>query len=243
MTQTQSLSAEPREAISPSFVKKVFYAFAALALCSLAISVGGKWLGRTISLAGHTDDTSERTIVIGRNVISAPANAIRFDRQRRNGATERLDLYLRWPALDGYSDAARDDFNHAKGARTILFLSFEERSMSRDMSGRLEPIYASMLVRPGTPGPGGTMLYEFDTKSGYLHEVLAVAALADGQAFVARCLVGESAAESLAPCERDIHVGDDLSLSYRFPRELLGEWPKLDAAVRAKAAAMLGSGG
>ena len=37
---------------------------------------------------------------------------------------------------------------------------------------------------------------------------------------MARCLSGPSAEESLAPCERDIHVGDDLSLSYRFPTEL-----------------------
>ncbi|MEP9388230.1 hypothetical protein [Mesorhizobium sp. KR9-304] len=222
---------------------KVFYGFAVLALLSLGISLGGKWFGRSIALAGHTDDATLREIVIGNNVISAPANTIRFDRQRRNGIASRLDLYLRWPRLDGYSDAARDDFNHANGARTIIFLSFEERIMSRDMSGRLDPIYASMLVRPGVEGPGGTTLYRFNEKSGYLNEVLAVAAEPAGTAFVARCLAGESADESLAPCERDIHVGDDLSLSYRFPRELLGDWARLDAAVRARAASMLGSGG
>ena len=49
--------------------------------------------------------------------------------------------------------------------------------------------------------------------------------------FVARCLSGPSAEESLAPCERDIHVGDDLSLSYRFPIELLADWQALDKAV------------
>jgi hypothetical protein len=241
--QASSLAAEPRQAISPSFVMKVFYAFAALALFSLAISVGGKWLGRSIALAGHTDDTTLREIVIGNNVIAAPANTIRFDRQRRDGLAQRLDLYLRWPELDGYSNAARDDFNRSKdGARRILFLSFEERIMSRDMSGRLEPIYASMLVLPGTEGPEGTKLYTFNEKSGYLNEVLAVAARR-GEVFVARCLVGESAAESLAPCERDIHLGDNLSLSYRFPRELLGDWQKLDTAIRAKAASMLRTSG
>lgn len=245
MTQASSLAGEPRNAhaISPSFVMKVFQVFAALALLSLAISVGGKWFGRSIALAGHTDDTTLREIVIGNNVILAPANAIRFGRQRHGGVADRLDLYLRWPGLDGYSDAARDDFNHAGDSRRILFLSFEERVMSRDMSGRLQPIYASMLVRPGTKGPGGTILYAFDGKSGYQNEVLAVAAGPDGQTFVARCLDGESAAQSLAPCERDIHVGNDLSLSYRFPKELLGDWQKLDAAVRAKAASMLRTGG
>jgi hypothetical protein len=243
MTQASSLAAEPQNtrAIDSSFMMKVFYVFATLALLSLAISLGGKWFGRAIALAGHTDDPTLREIVIGNNVVYAPANMIRFDRQRRDGVAQRLDLYLRWPELDGYSDAARDDFNHAKAISRIIFLSFEERMMSRDMSGRLEPIYASMLVRPGTPGPGGTVLYRFSGKSGYLNEVLAVAAQAEGGAFVARCLVGEIARESLAPCERDIHVGDNLSLSYRFPAELLGDWAKLDAAIRAKASSMLGT--
>ena len=240
--QASSPAAVSRDAISPSFVMKVFYVFAALALFSLAISVGGKWLGRSIALAGHTDDTTPSEIVIGNNVISAPANMIRFDRQRRNGVAERLELYLRWPGLDGYSDAARDDFNHARGARNIIFLSFEERVMSRDMSGRLEPIYASMLVQPGTAGPGGTVLYAFNNQSGYLNEVLAVAAGPNGEAFVARCLVGESAAESLAPCERDILIGDDLSLSYRFPKELLPGWRALDAAVLTTVGGFLKTG-
>ncbi|MDQ2634920.1 MAG: hypothetical protein M3Y78_14435 [Pseudomonadota bacterium] len=237
-------TAEPQQAraISPSFVTKVFYAFALLALMSLCISVGGKWFGRSIALAGHTEDTTLREIVIGNNVISAPANAIRFNRQRRDGVAVRLDLYLRWPELDGYSNVARSDFNHAGPAGRIIFLSFEERTMSRDMSGRLEPIYASMLVRPGEPGLGDTMLYRFEEKSGYLNEALAVAADPDGGAFVARCLVGESAQESLAPCERDIHVGDNLSLSYRFPRDLLSNWAQLEEAIRAKAGSMLRTG-
>src|SRR5690606_8383858 len=96
--------------------------------------------------------------------------------------------------------------------------------------------------------PGGIVLYAFDENSGYLNEVLAVAPRQDSDAsgnrpFVARCLAGESAESSLAPCERDIHVGDDLSLTYRFPQHLLGNWRELDAAIRAKAASMLKTGG
>jgi len=221
---------------------KVFGVFALLALLSLAISICGTWFGHSIALAGHTAETTQREIIVGNNVIAARDNTIRFESQRRDGEASRLDLYLRWPGLDGYSDAARDDFNHAGRARRILFLSFEERVMSRDMSGRLDPIYSSMVTRPGDAGPGGTTLYRFDRKSGYLNEMLAVATGKNGSAFVARCLAGEVAAESLAPCERDIHLGDNLSLSYRFPIELLGEWEKLDRSVRATAQAMLKSG-
>jgi hypothetical protein len=141
--------------------------------------------------------------------------------------------------MDGYSAATRDDFNDAGGRRTIVFLSFEERMMSRDMSGRFDPIYRNLIVQPGKPGPGGTTLYDFTEKSGYLNEVLAVASRPGKDPFVARCLSGPSAQESLAPCERDVHVGANLSLSYRFPRELLADWQALDAAIAAETGRIL----
>lgn len=229
--------------IDSSFMMKVFYVFLALALLSVAISAAGKWFGQSISLAGHTNSTTPREIIIGNNVISAPDNMIRFERARHDGTAARLDLYLRWPDLDGYTDSARDDFNHAGDARRIIFLSFDERMMSHDMSGRLAPIYSTMLVKPGTAGPSGVRLFNFSEASGYLNEVLAVAEQPGGEPFVARCLSGASAAESLAPCERDIHLGDNLSLSYRFPQELLGQWRTLDAAIRSKAAVLLKTAG
>jgi len=229
------------QVVDSTFMKRVFFAFAALALLSVAISVGGKWLGRSIAMAGYTDETTVRRIVMGKNVIAVPANFIRFDQARRDGIVSRLDLYLRYPEMDGYSMAARDDFNHVT-TKKIVFLSFEPKMMSRDMSGRFAPIYSALIEKPGTPGPGGTMIYAFTEKSGYLNEVLAVAERPGKDPFVARCLSGPSAEESLAPCERDIQVGDDLSLTYRFPRELLGNWPALDAAIAAKVADILKTG-
>ncbi|MDX8440062.1 hypothetical protein [Mesorhizobium australafricanum] len=229
------------EVVDSTLMKRVFCTFAALALLSVAISVGGKWLGRSIAMAGYSDDTTVRRIVMGNNLISVPANFIRFDQARRDGIASRLDLYLRYPEMDGYSAAARDDFNHAT-TRKIVFLSFEPRMMSRDMSGRFAPIYSALIEKPGTPGPGGTTVYAFAEKSGYLNEVLAVAERPGKDPFVARCLSGPSAEESLAPCERDIQVGDDLSLTYRFPRELLANWPALDAAIAAKVATVLKRG-
>jgi len=238
----QAATAEEFNVVDSVLMKRVFYAFAALALLSLAISLGGKWFGRSIAMAGYTDDTTIHRVVIGNNVIAVPANAIRFLQARRDGLASRLDLYLRYPQMDGYSPAARDDFNHTGTAKNIIFLSFEPQMMSRDMSGRFAPIYSALIDQPGTPGPGGTMIYGFSEKSGYLNEVLAVAGRAGKDPFVARCLSGPTAEESLAPCERDIQVGDDLSLTYRFPRELLANWPALDAAIAAKVASILKTG-
>ncbi len=225
--------------VEPAFMAKVFHAFAALALLSLAITLAGKWYGHDLAMGGHTDDTTLREVVIGNNVIAAPANTIRFQQARRDGVAARLDLYLRYPQMDGYNDAAKDDFNNAGGSRNIVFLGFEPQMMSRDMSGRFEPIYSALIVQPGAPGPGGTTLYDFSDKSGYLGEVLAVAERPGTAPFVARCLSGPKAGDSLAPCERDVLVGDGLSLTYRFPRQFLGDWRALDDAVMASALSML----
>lgn len=239
-TSHSQQTAEPAmTAIDSRLMTKVFYAFAALMILSGAISMAGRWFGASIAMAGYTDDTTVHEVVIGNNVLAAPSNTIRYERSRRDGVATRLDLYLHWPDMKGYSTEARADFNHTSGARRILFLSFEERMMSRDMSGRFEPIYSSLIVRPGKTGPDGIVTYAFNEKSGYLDEVLTVAERTGKDPFVARCLTGPTAEESLAPCERDIHLGDNLSLTYRFPREMLAEWRAMDGAVAAKAAAML----
>jgi hypothetical protein len=225
--------------LNPALMRKVFRIFMVLVGVSVAISLSGKWYGHSIAMGGHTDSAALREIIIGNNVIIAPENMIRFDDARRDGVTGRLDLYLRWPDLNGYTSGASSDFNHRDNSRNILFLSFEEQSMSRDMSGRFEPIYSALIRKPGKTGPAGLSLYEFDPKSGYLNEMLAVAQRAGDDPFVARCLTGPTSQESLAPCERDIQIGDDLSVSYRFPAELLEDWPALEAAIRAKAISML----
>ncbi|TGQ31862.1 hypothetical protein [Mesorhizobium sp. M00.F.Ca.ET.216.01.1.1] len=242
MKQAATANGPEFNVVDSVLMKQVFYAFAVLALLSVAISLGGKWFGRSIAMAGYTDDTTIHEVVLGNNVIAVPANVIRFEQARRDGIASRLDLYLRYPAMDGYSEAARDDFNHTRASKDIIFLSFEQQMMSRDMSGRFAPIYSALIVQPGVPGSGGTTLYGFSEKSGYLNEVLAVANRPGQDPFVARCLSGPSADDSLAPCERDVHVGDSLSLTYRFPREFLGDWQALDAAIATEAARILKTG-
>lgn len=221
--------------VNPAFLRRVFWAFAALVLLSAGLSALGKWQGRAIAMAGHTDDRTVHEIVIGDRILSVPANMIRFERARRAGPAERVDLYLLWPALEGYTHETRHEFNHLDGRRNIVFLSFEEASMSHDMTGRLEPIYRALLRPDGHEGPNGLTVHRFTETSGYGDERLVVGERTDGAPFVARCLSGASGREALAPCERDLHLEGGLALSYRFPAALAGQWRELDAAMVATA--------
>lgn len=243
MESLRPAEADNYQSLDPRFMVRIFYAFGILALLSIAISAGGKALGRSIAMAGHTDDASLYEIVIAKNVLSVPSNAIRFERARRDGVATRLDLYLHWPGMEGYSNSTRDDFNNAGGASTILFLSFAEKMMSRDMSGRFEPVYRRLIEQPGKGGSAGLVEYRFTKESGYLDEILMVGERDGEDPYVARCLSGPHAEASLAPCERDIHLGNGLSVAYRFPHHLLPHWRKVDAAIVAKASGYLKAGG
>ncbi len=217
--------------------KRIIAVIAVLAVLAVLISLGGAWLGRFLALGGHTEDRTLREIVIGNNVLSVPSNTIRFAEARVDGVTERLDLYLRWPDLDGYTAATRDSFNNAQGDKRIIFLAFTEATMSRDMTGRLEPIYRQLVEQSGRELGYGLTAYAFTEASGYRDEELVVGPGASP--FVARCLTGQAAKDSLAPCERDIRLGEELSLTYRFPRDMLSQSSELDQAVRERAQSFL----
>ena len=235
----QSLADDGYITMRSTFMRKLCIALVLLAMLAGIISVVGKHIGREIAMAGHTDSRIVHEVVIGNDVLAVPANMIRFESARRDGVTNRLDLYLRWPDMAGYSDETRDDFNHLDGSKRILFLSFEQRMMSRDMSGRYEPIYRSLVEHEGRSGPGGLTVHSFTAQSGYMDEILIVGKDGTSEPFVARCLAGEQARQSLAPCERDIHVGNGLNLVYRLPAELAGSWRELDAAIRKFAGSVI----
>lgn len=242
MQRNDTIDIQPVRLLDTNFMWRVFFVFAALAAISVAISVSGRIVGRSIAMAGHTDDKTMAQIVIGNNVIETPKNTIRFADARRNGIAQKLDLYFRWPDLAGYSDAARGDFNHANGKPNILFVSFSQRMTSRDMSGRFAPIYSSLTAATDESAPAGLKTRVFTERSGYENETLYVAERPGRDPYVVRCLAADSGV-SLAPCERDIQIGDDLTMSYRFPRELLAEWSALDAAMIKKARSILRTGG
>lgn len=231
MGQTSDTHKSAIEALDSAFMMRVFYCFLAFALLSVAINVAGKQIGKSIAMGGHTDDPTIQEIVIGNHVLRVPSNEIRFEQARRSGVAISLETYLRWPQMTGYAADAHDDFNHVADSRNIVFVSFREQSMSRDMSGRFAPIYEALIEKPGTEGPAGLTHFRFHEKAGYLNEALVVAAQGGPAPFVARCLVGKAAAISLAPCERDVAVGGGLSMMYRFPERLLADWRKLDAAM------------
>jgi hypothetical protein len=220
--------------ISQRFVMRLAGVIVLLVAATIAIGLAGRWLGERMALGGHTESQERLAIVIGRDTLVLPANVIRFDEQRRSGAAERLDLYLTWPDLDGYSQSQRDRFDAVDQPGSLIFMQISQSTMSRDMSGRLKPIYAQLFDGAPQPYAHGLMLNHLRADSGYGDEVLLTTTRKDGSPYAVRCVlpaVGETATG--ADCQRDIHVGSDLSVLYRFSSTLLKDWHHIDAAVES----------
>ncbi len=235
-----AMDAEADTLFSPRLLRRLTIGIGALACLTLAISIGGRKLGEHIALAGHTEDRSVVNVLIGQDLLRLPANAIRFEEQRTSGPTDRIDLYLTWPEMEGYTEANRARFNDVTRPESLIFLQLSQSTMSRDMSGRVEPIYSHLFDGPPAKGPGGLTLRRLKENAGYEQEVLLTARLPDGSDYAVRCIVPERAdASTSADCQRDIHIGNDLSLLYRFSSRLLPQWQAMEQSLRSFASAHL----
>ncbi|APG90841.1 hypothetical protein [Sinorhizobium americanum] len=232
----EPLSPQPELAplLSPRLAYMVIAAVGLLATLVLAISLSTPWLGEKLARAGHTSSRESLDIFIGQDHLRLPANVIRFDSQRATGVAERVDLYLTWPTLEGYSDATRHVFNDVDQPERLIFIQISQSTMSRDMSGRLEPIYRHILEESAQLGPAGLTKYDAKPSSSYAGEAFFAAARPGRPPFALRCLLpGSPATSTSADCQRDFHAGKDLSILYRFSAKLLPEWQAIDASLES----------
>lgn len=219
--------------LSNRLLTRLTVGVAFLAGLTVAISIAGRALGERIALAGHTENAEPIDIVIGQDQLRLPANAIRFEDQRRTGRAERVDLYLTWPEMNGYSNAERIRFNDATRPENLIFLNLSQSTMSRDMSGRLGPIYSHLFGDRPEQGPAGLTRQSLKENSGYGGEVFFTGTLPDGSDYAVRCMMPADSSQSTgADCQRDIHIGRDLSVLYRFSSRLLPQWQAMEARVR-----------
>ncbi|MBK5571113.1 hypothetical protein [Ensifer sp. SSB1] len=223
---------ELRPLLSPGFVYRVTAIVVVLAALTAAISFAGRWFGENLALAGHTASDELFDIFIGQDHLRLPANMIRFEAQRATSIVERVDLYLTWPGLEGYSDQDRALFNNIDAPESLIFLQISQSTMSRDMSGRLEPIYSQVFDGTPTAGPAGLSEHAVKATSSYAGEVFYTADTTTQAPYVVRCLKSDPQTISTsADCQRDIHAGKDLVVLYRFSNKLLPKWREIDQAI------------
>lgn len=196
-----------------------------------------KSISGNISHGGHSNSTVLHEIIIGNDVLNVTANMIRFPNQRFSGSSDRLDLYALWPLMSGYNNEHSSAFNAGEDSERIIFLSLERRSMSRDMAGRVARIYNQFFDGAAQPTAFGLMRQPLAESSGFVDEDLYLE-IGSPYPFATRC-VRENSAIGKPYCLRDIFMGRNLSLTYRFHKSLLPEWASMDQMIRKRFNLML----
>ncbi|CUX16446.1 hypothetical protein [Agrobacterium fabrum] len=224
---------DQRPLLSSSLVRRAALIAGILLIILAALNVGIKWYGERILKAGHVTDTDEVAIAIGDDRLKLAKNTLRTPLERQGGESERVDLYLTWPDLKGYEDANRAIFDDPAQAAGLIFVQLSQSTMSEDMSGRFGPIYSRLTEGEPVPLKHGLLLHRLRADSGYGKEVILTGERENDDTFVARCLLPQPPQEATgSDCQRDIHIGQDLNLFYRFSANLLPQWQKLDADVK-----------
>ena len=220
--------------VAPESFRKLFMALIIIGGLSILISIAGRIFGGQVMLGGNSTSTAVHEIVIANAVLNVPENYIRHSDQRSAGVKAELDLYAVLPNLEGYSAKNKVFFNNEqKGQSQLLFITIEPQQMSRDMSGRFDPIYRQ-LIEPKSENTATDGLESYTFKKDraiFANERLFVGERGEDREFVARCITGADGEQAIAPCERDVFLANDLSVKYRFPFWLLKDYRNLDAQV------------
>lgn len=195
------------------------------------------WFGESIerfhdrvAFNGRTMDRSPVHLLIAGVEVVVPANMIRLPAERRAGAIDRVNLLLHWPDLDGFSEANAGAFRDNEPAAPLVFVTLLGRDAASGTTGWLDRIYTRYFSDDAWAGPDGLVGVRLAEESGYAGEDLFFQPDSD-EPFVARC-AKEGDADLPATCLREILIGDTLMARYRFNKALLGDWEKIDPAVR-----------
>jgi hypothetical protein len=203
------------------------------------------WFGESIdrfhdrvAFNGRTTDTTPIHLKVAGKTLAVPANMIRFPAERRDGAIERINLLLHWPDLDGFSAANADAFRDNNPGAPLLFVTIFAKDADYGTTGWLDRIYTRYFSDHAWAGPNGLVGVKLTENSGYAGEDLFFEPESD-EPFVVRC-VADGDPELASTCLREILIGGSLIARYRFDKALLGDWERMDAAIRRLVEVMAG---
>jgi hypothetical protein len=191
----------------------------------------------SLTLTGLSDDPSPVGLTVASEALAIPGNMLRETSARAGGPLKQADLVLHWPSLEGYTQLTAADFIDGSPWAPMVYATVAQRSVALDPASRLEGVYARYFVGEPLTAPPRLTARRLSADSGYSGEIVYFGP-PGGDRFVARCLA-EATAETPATCIRDINFGRNLTLLYRFNREIIGEWEALDAGMRALAGKIL----
>lgn len=191
------------------------------------------------TLGGFSSDTTSTNIKVADAHLFVPRNMIRFKDQRESPALSKLDLFVQWPSMKGFTKEDAATFQNINGANELIFITLEVGEPLDSAQQKLDGLYSRFFSKSPWRGPGGLMGNELDSSSGYLSEDILYAKQ-DDTLFLTRCLQdGKRTTDNLLPtCIYEFTFEDGVNIYVRFHRSHLAEWRVLDERVKRLLATM-----
>ena len=205
-----------RRARGPILHAVLFGALAVVGIAAIVYLLMPRW-----SVEQAPVDAPRLPISIAGVVFNIAPAAIRFPVQRRAGPQDRVDLAYAWPDLDPPD-------SHAGVSMARLFVAIEPAQSTMLPSERLRSIYPRYADTPSASGPGGLVIAAFRDDSPYAGEDLLYDPAAPDR-FLVRCNRSHGPL-TLAMCLYERPDGA-ATLTFRFPRDWLDDWPAVLAAT------------
>jgi hypothetical protein len=210
---------QTRRGRGPILHAVLFGALAVLGIASIVYLLMPAW-----SVEQAPVDAPRLPISIAGVVFNIAPAAIRFPVQRRAGPQDRVDLAYVWPDLSPPE-------SHAGVSMARLFVDIEPtQSAMLPPAERLRSIYPRYADTPSASGPGGLVIAAFRDDTPYAGEDLLYDPAAPDR-FIVRC-ERSHAPIILGMCLYE-HPDGAATLTFRFPRDWLDDWPAIvDATDR-----------
>ncbi len=172
-------------------------------------------------------------VTVAGTIFNVPPAAIRKKVQRHTGPQERVDMAFLWPSLtppadDGGAAADPDVTGSIPGSPDAgwrLFVTIAALGPVLPPLERIRGIYPRYVEAEAAAGPDGLAILPFRKASPYAGEDLVYVA-GSPEAFFARCT--RQTADMPGTCIHERLV-DAAEVTFRFPREWLGNWRNVSA--------------
>ena len=191
------------------------------------------------TLGGFSSDTSSANITIANTHLFVPKNMIRFKDQRKSHDLSKLDLFIQWPSMKGFTKEDTATFQNINGTSKLIFITLEVGEPLNPAQQKLDGLYRRYFSKSPWSGPAGLIGNELNSSSGYLSEDVLYAKHSD-ELFLTRCLQeGKGTPNDLLPtCIYEFTFEDGINAYVRFHRSHLAEWQILDERVKRLLATM-----
>lgn len=169
-------------------------------------------------------------LTVGGEQFLIPANYIVYSAERQSGQYHRITLAALMPQFHGFSRAEARQFANDSARSRVVHLRIWADDLALSEAAQLRRVLLTFVTSPqGQAGPFGLTRYSFRSDNGYRGQDLFVGVY-DGQTVVLRCW--RMAATDHAPdCMRDLRLGHNVVLSYRFKRAYLSQWREIAQGV------------